>query len=1502
LPSRFQAWSLLLAACVLPAFARSPQAILVDGPGPWQDTQWTFTVSQFSSLLSDAGYTVTTVSPVDLSSTPPTDPSVMLAVPSLASLPVDAFNAIYAFVNIGGNLMASGGHPFSDPLYLTSGGVWLDAAAYQQTIGSPPPGGTFTPLSLYIETLWPWWEQYTNSSGLLVPITRGRGLSAQNDGSGRFRVIGDLLSPSATLLLPIETVRGMGFVNGQGLIVWLPWPQLFEPQRSQLVAALHSANNGVYLSNAGPLQILWLPGEDITGSAYVLNDTTSTINAAVQWSISGSAGVISQALVPVTVAPSTYSQIPLDLGQLSNGDYKLTCTLTLGGQQLDQLDSTVRVLDPTVTRQPDQKIHVVNGAFYAGTKRVFLQGVNYWPRNAGGLPGFESGTSWLDPDNYDPDLVEADLTEIASLNFNLVNIQYIDLQPNWQPQARSLIDFLERCRNHGIWVRIYLPATLADNAIAGTINAQLGAYLDAAYLPGNDRVFAYELLWEPYLGYQNAGGYGGYFNGSFAYNTGRALIDPAWHAWVNDQYGSLVVAQQAWGLVPPLNSSWQLTNPPDDQIQNDGPWRIMVAAYRRFADDYFGRNLGATAREIRRTDPNTLLSYRDWATMTSGYNAQMGYDIGAGAAHLDFFSPENYQVSSWPADRQWGLVTAYSRYRTGGKPVQWTVFGADIGPNYGTPSSMAAQESVCDTMMRLVNDDGSDAATVWWWPGGFPLPQQNDFGIIDPGGNLRPCATDLAQWAKTFAATPPDLGNGAPNTLTVDRDADARGSYGLFLNWVASYTQARQAGEPVVLVDQGTGTDTSTMPMIQVGNVPYAGSGPLKFVNAEFGGFQVVCPNLAVTVENNSQVPIQPGAVCQITPTLVNSGEAAWLPNSAPKGGVLLHTSLGDVPVTATVPPLQYVVLGSLSVTMGQSVINVTGRMQAQGSSPFGEVLNLTLAVDGSASGSCAISLNPTTPISAPAAGLNGAVQIMTAAGCMWSASSPQPWILLQQTSGTGAGQVGYAIPANPGPVRQTTVTIAGHSYTITQAAASALPLVQAPALSATKLNFGSLTIGMTSSAQIMTMTNSSATALTLAPVAIGGTNARDFSLTTACGSTLAPSASCAIGIAFTPSAAGARTAALFITGDVTGGSLTVALSGSGVATAPTPTIQTIVDAWNYTPGIAPGLWVTIEGSNLGAFAQTANFAGLVRLPTSLEGVTVAFNGAPAALLYVSPTQINALVPALIAPGPVQVLVQTNGVSGNPFTITATPTQPAIYALPNSDGSAFYVTAALQGTGYLIGNSAVDPRVQRPAFPGDVLDLYMLGLGSTSDPTKFITNSEFNGAFPVSAPVTVTVGGENAPVIFAGLTSPGLYLVRVSIPSDLAPGQQKIQVSTGSPSAGGAQTIPSLLLTIGTAPANSIQNASFASPLTSNLSLSTLPLKQGQIYRLQFRAKSDMPRSVTINIGGSNIAVALTRDWQRYVLYFQATDDNARAQLNFDFGNQTGNTWLDGVTLQGSAP
>jgi uncharacterized protein (TIGR03437 family) len=57
------------------------------------------------------------------------------------------------------------------------------------------------------------------------------------------------------------------------------------------------------------------------------------------------------------------------------------------------------------------------------------------------------------------------------------------------------------------------------------------------------------------------------------------------------------------------------------------------------------------------------------------------------------------------------------------------------------------------------------------------------------------------------------------------------------------------------------------------------------------------------------------------------------------------------------------------------------------------------------------------------------------------------------------------------------------------------------------------------------------------------------------------------------------------------------------------------------------------------------------------------------------------------------------------------------------------------------------------------------------------------------------VGGEPANVVFAGLTAPGLYLVRIVAPSDLAAGAQPLQISVS-----GIQTRPSVLLQVAEAP------------------------------------------------------------------------------------------------------
>jgi hypothetical protein len=100
---------------------------------------------------------------------------------------------------------------------------------------------------------------------------------------------------------------------------------------------------------------------------------------------------------------------------------------------------------------------------------------------------------------------------------------------------------------------------------------------------------------------------------------------------------------------------------------------------------------------------------------------------------------------------------------------------------------------------------------------------------------------------------------------------------------------------------------------------------------------------------------------------------------------------------------------------------------------------------------------------------------------------------------------------------------------------------------------FNSTPVGVTSSAQQVTVTDTGTGALAITSIAIGGTNPGDFAQTNNCLGTLSPGANCTISVTFTPAATGSRSGTLIITdnsGNVSGTQQNVGLSGTG-ATAP---------------------------------------------------------------------------------------------------------------------------------------------------------------------------------------------------------------------------------------------------------------------------------------------------------------------------------------------------------------
>jgi len=103
--------------------------------------------------------------------------------------------------------------------------------------------------------------------------------------------------------------------------------------------------------------------------------------------------------------------------------------------------------------------------------------------------------------------------------------------------------------------------------------------------------------------------------------------------------------------------------------------------------------------------------------------------------------------------------------------------------------------------------------------------------------------------------------------------------------------------------------------------------------------------------------------------------------------------------------------------------------------------------------------------------------------------------------------------------------------------------------VSPTSLNFGNQKQQTTSAAQTVTLSNTGTAQLTINNIAIGGTNAGDFSRTTTCGVTLAAGSNCAISVKFKPTKKGSRTATLTVTDNsnaVANSQQRVSLSGTG--------------------------------------------------------------------------------------------------------------------------------------------------------------------------------------------------------------------------------------------------------------------------------------------------------------------------------------------------------------------
>ena len=241
---------------------------------------------------------------------------------------------------------------------------------------------------------------------------------------------------------------------------------------------------------------------------------------------------------------------------------------------------------------------------------------------------------------------------------------------------------------------------------------------------------------------------------------------------------------------------------------------------------------------------------------------------------------------------------------------------------------------------------------------------------------------------------------------------------------------------------------------------------------------------------------------------------------------------------------------------------------------------------------------------------------------------------------------------------------------------------------------------------------------------------------------------------------------------------------------APDYTAASIVNSADNLSGVlAPNTIGTIYGTNLA-------FGTAVLLPANVQGgvlpivlgdseTQVFFSNYAADLYYVSPTQINFLVPPMMLPGPVSFRVVIDGLEGKSIQLKLGAAAPGLFAMV-LDGVTYAIATLLDG-------SLLTP--SSPAKPGDIVVLYATGLGATSPPAVYSQLPTAAAPLVPGANLQVLLNGVAVPpdaIDYAGIApgNAGLYQINLILPTSTAPNPEiRLQLD-------GATSVPKVQLPV----------------------------------------------------------------------------------------------------------
>lgn len=195
------------------------------------------------------------------------------------------------------------------------------------------------------------------------------------------------------------------------------------------------------------------------------------------------------------------------------------------------------------------------------------------------------------------------------------------------------------------------------------------------------------------------------------------------------------------------------------------------------------------------------------------------------------------------------------------------------------------------------------------------------------------------------------------------------------------------------------------------------------------------------------------------------------------------------------------------------------------------------------------------------------------------------------------------------------------------------------------------------------------------------------------------------------------------------------------------------VNAANYAQLVAPDSLAATFGHQL---CQVTAAATSQPLPLTLAGVTVMVNNLSAPLLYVSPTQVNYILPANVDPGTAVIKVMNGGAMVANGTVAVETVSPSIFTILASGKGvpAAQITAdgvSFQSVGYADGSART------------------LSVGTANKPNYLVLYGTGLRRRSSLSNVRVTVGGVPAEVTYLGAhpTLAGLDQMNLKLPQEL---------------------------------------------------------------------------------------------------------------------------------------